>query len=392
MKFLNYRRLSTYPYVFIAVYCGFAVLMLVSALLSSNINVDFMGRPLGADFSHYWIAANMSKDGNPATVYDVSQFIKAQEDFFRVRYPLPFLYPPTWLLLLLPLAFFPYLLALGLWLGLTLGFSLYVIKKISPHPLTLPIALASPAVFQNFFHGQNGFLSAALLGGGLHMLQRNPWAGGVMLGLLSYKPNLWPLIPLALLAGRYWRALGATVLTALFLAWCSMMVLGGEAWHAYLYNLDLPMQLLQKGSLPLEKMVTLFSALILYGVNMEVAILIQAILMLFVGCVIYALWRREVSFEIQAGGLVLGALLFTPYAFSYDLTLLGLVIAWLVIEGQKNGWLCGEQWLYVMAWFAPFLVIFQIILPLPIAASIVHAFFIFLVVKQKKDYRSISVN
>jgi len=384
VKFLNYRRLSTYPHIFIVVYCAFVVLMLVSTLLSSNKYTDILGRPLGADFSHYWIAATMSMAGDPPAVYDIVQFIKSQEDFFRVQFPLPFLYPPTWLLLLLPLAFLPYLLALGLWLVLTLGFYLYVLKKIIPHNLTIPMALAFPATFQNFFHGQNGYLSAALLGGGLYMLRRNPLAGGVLLGLLSYKPNLWPLIPLAMIAGRHWRALCAAVFTTLFLVLCSVLVLGGDTWRAYLQNLDLPVKLLQSGSLPLEKMVTFFAALVLSHVNMDIVISIQAMLMLFTGCTVYALWRRPVSFEMQAAGLVLGVLLFTPYVFSYDLTLLGLAMAWLVVEGRKNGWLRGEEWLYVMAWFAPFLVIFQVVLPMPIAASIVFATFIVLIVKQKK--------
>jgi hypothetical protein len=326
----------------------------------------------------------MSMAGDPPAVYDIVQFIKSQEDFFRVQFPLPFLYPPTWLLLLLPLAFLPYLLALGLWLVLTLGFYLYVLKKIIPHNLTIPMALAFPATFQNFFHGQNGYLSAALLGGGLYMLRRNPLAGGVLLGLLSYKPNLWPLIPLAMIAGRHWRALCAAVFTTLFLVLCSVLVLGGDTWRAYLQNLDLPVKLLQSGSLPLEKMVTFFAALVLSHVNMDIVISIQAMLMLFTGCTVYALWRRPVSFEMQAAGLVLGVLLFTPYVFSYDLTLLGLAMAWLVVEGRKNGWLRGEEWLYVMAWFAPFLVIFQVVLPMPIAASIVFATFIVLIVKQKK--------
>lgn len=390
MKFINYRRLSTYPYIFIAVYGVFVAVMLISALLSSNINTDFMGRPLGADFSHYWIAATMSGAGEATAVYDVMHFIKVQEDYFKVQFPLPFLYPPTWLLLLMPLAFLPYLLALGLWLGTTLGLYLYVIKKINPHHLTIPIALAFPATFQNFFHGQNGFLSAALMGGGLYMLRQNPLAGGVLLGLLSYKPNLWPLIPLALMAGRHWRALSAAVVTALSLALCSVLILGSDAWMAYLHSLDLPVQLLQSGSLPLEKMVTLFPTLVLAGVSMEVAITIQAILMISTGVTVYALWRRDVSFEMQAAGLVLGALLFTPYAFSYDLTLMGLAIAWLLVEGLGKGWLRGEPWLYTVAWFAPFLVAFQVVLPLPMAASIVFTAFIVVIVKQKRNSKIFS--
>jgi len=66
----------------------------------------------------------------------------------------------------------------------------------------LSLALAFPGTFQNFIQGQNGFLSAALLGGGLVILERFPLTGGMLLGALSYKPHLAALIPVALLAGR----------------------------------------------------------------------------------------------------------------------------------------------------------------------------------------------
>ena len=64
------------------------------------------------------------------------------------------------------------------------------------------LALAFPATFINLFHGQNGFLNAALLGAALLALDRRPVVAGILFGLLSYKPHLGLLVPLALLAGR----------------------------------------------------------------------------------------------------------------------------------------------------------------------------------------------
>ena len=57
-------------------------------------------------------------------------------------------------------------------------------------------------MFVNVGHGQNGFLTAALLGGALHWLDRRPWLAGVLIGCLAYKPQFGVLIPVALLAGR----------------------------------------------------------------------------------------------------------------------------------------------------------------------------------------------
>src|SRR5258706_16321345 len=70
----------------------------------------------------------------------------------------------------------------------------------------LLLALAAPAVFVNAVRGQNGTWTAALCGGGLSLLERRPLLAGGLLGLLIYKPQLGLLIPVALLAGRHWRA------------------------------------------------------------------------------------------------------------------------------------------------------------------------------------------
>ena len=44
----------------------------------------------------------------------------------------------------------------------------------------LLLALAYPAVFINLGHGHNGFLTAALLGGALVLLDRRPLVAGIL--------------------------------------------------------------------------------------------------------------------------------------------------------------------------------------------------------------------
>jgi hypothetical protein len=103
-------------------------------------------------------------------------------------------------------------------------------RAMLPRPETLLVALAFPAVFVNIGHGQNGFLTAALLGGALHLLDRGPWLAGVLIGLLAYKPQFGVLIPVALLAGGRWNTIGAAAAVAA-LAAISFVTLG-SVWHA----------------------------------------------------------------------------------------------------------------------------------------------------------------
>ena len=146
-------------------------------------------------------------------------------------------YPPTFLLLVLPLAFLPYAVSFICWLAVTGTGFLYVIRRLVPNNPLFWLVLVFPGTVNNVLFGQNGFLSAAFLGGGLILAERHPFAGGCLLGLLSYKPQLAWLIPLALAAGRYWQALLGAVISAVALALASLCLLGSDVWIAFFKNL-----------------------------------------------------------------------------------------------------------------------------------------------------------
>ncbi len=202
MKWLNRQRLTVYPRILLAGYLFLVLAMVVLALRSQRGLTYLPDCPLGHDFSHYWLAASLARSGDPAAVYQVPGFLAAQQAYFKVKSTLPWLYPPTFLLLVLPLAWLPYLASLGVWLAVSSGAYLAVVRRLAPHPQTLWLALAFPGFFQNFFQGQNGCLALALMGGGLLGLESCPLAAGFLLGLLSFKPHLFALVPVALLAGR----------------------------------------------------------------------------------------------------------------------------------------------------------------------------------------------
>ena len=66
------------------------------------------------------------------------------------------------------------------------------------------LALAVPMVLNNALVGQNGFLTAALIGGTLYLMPVRPILAGICLGLLSYKPQYGLLFPLVLIAASQW--------------------------------------------------------------------------------------------------------------------------------------------------------------------------------------------
>jgi hypothetical protein len=379
VRWLNRERLTVYPRIILVGYILFGAGLVLSAAYSSTGWRDFLNNPLGADFSHYWLASSLAQAGHPLTVYHAPEFIAAQETFFKVPYPLPWLYPPTFLLMVYPLAFLPYLVSLCVWLAATLTAFLTVLRRIAPHPLTPWLALAFPGTFQNFFNGQNGFLTTALLGGGLLLLNQSPWVAGFLLGLVSYKPHLFALVPVALIAARRWRALLAALVSATLLASASYLLWGPGVWAAFWNNLGLTMNLAREGLLPINKIVTIFAALLQAGVGFSQALIIQGVVMVAVAAGVFYMWRLRISFARQAAILVLGTFLFTPYAFSYDLALLALPLAWLGWEGYNTGWLPGEPAFLCLGWLLPLITSVMAIIKCQMTPVILAALLIFVV-------------
>jgi hypothetical protein len=343
------QRLAVYARGLIAVY-----LFLGSYFVLAGTGLtDRLGQPLGRDFSHYWVAASLARAGDPSAVYDFPRFKAAQQAVFGPQAAIPWLYPPTFLLLMLPLALLPYLLSLGVWLATTLSGYLGTIRRLAPHPLTVWLTLAFPGTFQNLYFGQNGFLSAMLLGGGLLLVDGLPFAGGVLLGLLTYKPHLAVLLPVALVAGGRWRALLGLASSAAGLALASVLVLGSQVWLAFVRQLPWAMQLVKTDDLCWSHMPTVLAAIQLLGGGLDAALVLQGLVMLIGATVVAWVWFKGASLAVRAATLVTGTLLVTPYAFAYDLALLALPLVWLAWEGHTQGWLPGEKSFLSLAWVTP---------------------------------------
>lgn len=112
-------------------------------------------------------------------------------------------YPPVFLFVAAALATLPYTTAYVLWTFGTFPAYLVAVRAIVGERSGYFLAAAFPAVLCNFIVGQNGFLTAALLGGGLLLLAEAPILGGVCLGLLTFKPHLGLLVPIALIASGH---------------------------------------------------------------------------------------------------------------------------------------------------------------------------------------------
>src|SRR5439155_13046111 len=94
----------------------------------------------------------------------------------------------------------------------------------------LVAAAAAPTTTIAILSGQSGLLAAALFAGGVRLAGRAPVASGIMFGLLTFKPQLGLLVPVALVAARLWRTIAAAIATAVLLIVVTSLLFGADIW------------------------------------------------------------------------------------------------------------------------------------------------------------------
>jgi hypothetical protein len=337
---------------------GICAIAISGWLAVSDGLIDRNGKPVGTDFSNVYAAGALTWQGRPADAYEPALQHAAEKAVFGGR-DVPFYgwhYPPFFFAIAVVVAAVPYAWGLAIWLAASCAAYLAAIRAILPRPETLLIAAAFPAVFVNIGHGQNGFLTAALLGGALQLLDRRPWLAGVLIGCLAYKPQFGVLIPFAMLAGGRWRTIGAAAATVAALLAVSFVSLGGGVWHAFADSMNFTQTVvLEQGGTGWEKIQSAFSAVRMWGAGVHTAYAVQISLALMLAASLAWLWQSDAAFELKASALATGSLLATPYVLDYDLVVLAVAIAFFARHGLSRGFRDYEISLLAAAWIVPLL-------------------------------------
>jgi hypothetical protein len=252
-------------------------------------------------------------------------------------------YPPIFLFAAATLALLPYAWAYLTWLLATLPAYIAATRAITGESGGYWLALAFPALLSNLIVGQNGFITAGLFGGALFFLEKRPALAGVLIGLLTFKPHLGLLIPIALIAGSHWRAFASASVTALTLAVMSWLAFGSETWLAFIHSVPHTSQaFLSDGWADFGKLQTLFGLARMLGAPEAAAWTLQAALAIDAAAAVWLIWRSRAVYEVKAAALVTGALLATPYLYTYDLVVLAIPLAYLYRLGRRKTFLPYE--------------------------------------------------
>jgi arabinofuranan 3-O-arabinosyltransferase len=302
--------------------------------------IDSQGLGIPTDFVNVWSAGKLVLEGHPALAYDwaiqkqvqVAVLGQGYEGNFAWHYPPPFLFVAALL------AHFPYAVAFIGWAAISLVPYLAVMRAIVGRPFGLLLAAAFPVVLTNTLVGQNGFLTAALIGGTLYLMPVRPVLAGICLGLLSYKPQYGLLFPLVLVAASQWKVFFTAAVVAVAVAFASWLAFGTESWQAFFHWMPMFSQaFLTEGRAPWGKMQSIFASVRYFGGAEQLAWVFQWILSGTVAVLLALMWRSRISYPLKAAALAAGTLLTTPYLFLYDVMVLAIAVAFLVRVGLRQG-------------------------------------------------------
>ena len=334
---------------------------------------DPRGMPLGNDFAAFWFAARLALRRPAVDAYD----LVVMTQFQRAIWPdlvgvYAWVYPPSFLLLVLGLGLVPYLAGYLTWTVTTLGLFLGGLWRTFRTRTSWWLIAAFPGVWLGIGQGQNQFLTAGLAALGLGLLRRHPVWAGVCIGLLAVKPHLALLFPVALLAARAWRAIWAAAVTAVTVTLLPAALLGWATLPAWLGSMGWVSAAIAAHRLPVWMFPAPYPWLVSLGMPVAVAAGLQAAVSVLAAIAVYRLWRPvagapAASIALPASGLVLATFLATPYYAMYDLAWLALPLCWLVAAGTESGWRRGERPLLVGLFVLPYASVLALVVDVQVA-------------------------
>jgi len=302
--------------------------------------------PSSSDFLSFYAAGKLALAGTPALAYDHAAHYLAEQQVAGAGVPYQFFfYPPVFLLPCAALATLPYPLAYAGFEAVTLALFLLAMHAVLQQRgwrWAIPV-LAFPAVFWTIGLGQNAFLTAGLFAGFTALLDRRPIGAGLLLSAVCYKPHFGLLAPVALAAGRRWRAFAAAMAGVLALTGLSVLAFGWESWLAYLHAFAGSGGVYTSGRIQFAGMVTPFGAALLLGAGPKAAYAVQACATLAAAVLVALVWRSRTATGVRAAALLAGTLLAVPLALLYDQMLWLVALAWLVRAARRDGFLPWEK-------------------------------------------------
>ena len=340
-------RLLTWAAVLLLI--AYAAVYLSTLDFSHVLPRDSKKHVIGRDFLNFWMYGRAAFEANPGQYYDLRTYWAATEPITGPGYPQQlWSYPPSVMLLAAPFGMLPYMPALAIWTVIGIAVFILGLRLWTRDSRYIVPLILSPAAIFGLVSGQFMFLATAAMLAVLRWRESRPILAGVILGLLTVKPQIGLFFPILLLATRSWRVILAASATALAVAALTALVWGVHVWLAYLGQgiANQTLVLTDPDNLSEQWMATPFINARSAGLSIAAAGVVQAAASLFAAALVWRTFsRRPPADDLRANAIFLACASFgTPYMMSYDT--LPLVVAMVLLMPAGN----AGRLLTLLAW------------------------------------------
>jgi hypothetical protein len=345
-----------------AIFVAFGAVAFVAAIVLGDFPLMAGGQPVLPDYLAHWTGGRMLLDGHAAALFDPAVQTALQHRLVGSGGLSWFVSPPYTAWIYLPLALLPYGASAVVWLlldGALLALALAWTRRLAAGRLRDGWGLfvlafcASPGVFEAVGSGQDSILALALWVAGLRLLLGGRDLGaGAVLALGIFKPQLFVLVPVLLVAQRRWRALAGFVGVAGTIVAVSVLVDGLAVWRDWVGALTSPLYAQEVQSGQLWKMQSLSALLEVFvpGGVVGFALLAAGALGLLV------LGRQPGDrLERDWSVLALVTVVTSPHVVLYDVVLLLPALVWVFSHLDWRAVRGPVLAIFVLQWCIPLL-------------------------------------
>lgn len=320
-------KFKHYLYIFgFGVYVAYVIYLIISYVSGLNGIIESnASNLLGRDFVNFWSSAHIAIEGQAQILYDRIAYRAYLFDTFGAQLnSYSFSYPPHSLFMFAPFGGLQYVYGFILWTFGGLAFAYAATRQwFTEVKLSFWIILG-PAAMIAIFGGQTGVWLVAFWMMALALLDRRPIVAGILIGMLTVKPQIGVLLAVYLLCQGHWRAIFSAVATSIIMVVSSLIFFGIEPWAKFISEV-LPFQseLISKNIGIFDYMVhTPFKWVINLGLGKHMAWSVQLPFMaLGLALIIWSSFK-PVDKRLKICLLSILTFLFSPYMAIYDMAIL----------------------------------------------------------------------
>lgn len=304
-----------------------------------------------ADFTNIWAAGALARTGHLSTLYSSAGFEAWKQALLSRRTEVgDWIYPPGILPLGALLSFIPLPFAFWGWNAASLAAMALVLRRAGLGWAVIALTILSPAEYRCLCLGQFGGICGCLAFAGLLLARQTPILSGILLGLVTLKPQPGVIIPIAWLAARNWRALLAGAATFAILSLIPLLWFGPQSWLGFFTQAGPAARAILQAPFPQTYQlngVSIFWMLRSLGAGNHLAYAAQTAGAVGAAILVYRAWARGGDILLLSAFTIFLSLFIMPYAYNTDMVGYTAAVAALAAHrGWKISLLDGLLWLW----------------------------------------------